>query len=59
MTRAKRLLWMSAAKQAPFVWSKPDNWQNRPPCPIIPALIEQFPQSVVPDDAADDAAVDF
>ena len=25
MTRAKKLLWMSAAKQAPFTWSKPEN----------------------------------
>jgi DNA helicase II / ATP-dependent DNA helicase PcrA len=55
MTRAKRLLWMSAAQQAPFVWSKPENLQNRPPCPVIPALMAQFPQCVV----SDDDAVDF
>jgi DNA helicase II / ATP-dependent DNA helicase PcrA len=55
MTRAKRLLWMSAAKLAPFVWSKPENLQDRPPCPVIPALMEQFPQCVV----GDDDAVDF
>jgi DNA helicase II / ATP-dependent DNA helicase PcrA len=55
MTRAKRLLWMSAAKLAPFVWSKPENLQDRPPCPVIPALMAQFPQCVV----SDDDAVDF
>jgi DNA helicase II / ATP-dependent DNA helicase PcrA len=55
MTRAKRLLWMSAAKLAPFVWSKPENLQERPPCPVIPALMERFPQCVV----SDDDAVDF
>ncbi|MEM1254373.1 MAG: ATP-dependent helicase [Cyanobacteria bacterium P01_H01_bin.21] len=38
MTRAKRLLWMSAAKQAPFTWSNPDNLQDGDPCPVLPAL---------------------
>ena len=38
MTRAKRLLWMSAAKQAPFAWSNPDNLQEADPCPVLPAL---------------------
>lgn len=38
MTRAKRLLWMSAAKQAPFSWSNPDNLQAAEPCPLLPAL---------------------
>jgi DNA helicase II / ATP-dependent DNA helicase PcrA len=47
MTRAKKLLWMSAAKQAPFTWSKPDNLQDQPPCPLFPALLKQFPQHVV------------
>jgi DNA helicase II / ATP-dependent DNA helicase PcrA len=55
MTRAKRLLWLSAAKLAPFVWSKPENLQERPACPVIPALMAQFPQCVV----SDDDAVDF
>lgn len=55
MTRAKRLLWLSAAQQAPFVWSKPENLQQRPPCPVIPALMERFPNSFV----SDDDAVDF
>jgi DNA helicase-2/ATP-dependent DNA helicase PcrA len=47
MTRAKRLLWMSAAKKAPFTWSKPDNLQEQTPCPVFPALKRQFPQSIV------------
>ena len=38
MTRAKRLLWMSAAKQAPFAWSNPDNLQEADPCPVLPPL---------------------
>lgn len=38
MTRAKRLLWMSAAQQAPFTWSKPDNVQSALPCPVVPML---------------------
>ncbi|MGA7936096.1 MAG: ATP-dependent helicase [Kovacikia sp.] len=47
MTRAKRLLWMSAAQKAPFTWNKPENLDNRPPCPVFPALEEQFPESVI------------
>lgn len=38
MTRAKRLLWMSAAQRAPFTWSKPDNLQEQSPCPVLAAL---------------------
>lgn len=38
MTRAKRLLWMSAAQQAPFTWSKPENLQAGNPCPVVQAL---------------------
>ncbi len=38
MTRAKRLLWMSAAQQAPFTWSKPDSVQPATPCPVVPML---------------------
>ncbi|NDJ19922.1 ATP-dependent helicase [Myxacorys almedinensis] len=47
MTRAKRLLWMSAANQAPFSWNKPENIDARKPCPVIPALKERFPLSVI------------
>ncbi|MBW4480696.1 MAG: ATP-dependent helicase [Tolypothrix brevis GSE-NOS-MK-07-07A] len=46
MTRAKRLLWMSAAKMAPFTWSKPDNLQQQAACPVFPALKKQFPECV-------------
>jgi DNA helicase-2/ATP-dependent DNA helicase PcrA len=46
MTRAKRLLWMSAAVKAPFTWNKPDQLDDRTPCPVIPALANQFPWAV-------------
>ncbi len=42
MTRAKKLLWMSAAKKAPFTWSKPENLQTSAPCPVFAALKRQF-----------------
>ena len=42
MTRAKKLLWMSAAQKAPFTWSKPDNLQTSAPCPVFAALKRQF-----------------
>ncbi|MGD1896009.1 MAG: ATP-dependent helicase [Phormidesmis sp.] len=38
MTRAKRLLWMSAAKQAPFTWSKPEGLQVGEMTPVLRAL---------------------
>ncbi|AFY34629.1 ATP-dependent helicase [Calothrix sp. PCC 7507] len=47
MTRAKRLLWMSASQKAPFTWSKPENLQEQAPCPVFPALKRQFPEFVV------------
>ncbi|EAZ89854.1 ATP-dependent helicase [Crocosphaera chwakensis] len=52
MTRPKRLLWMSAAKQGPFRWSifKADgnsNLQAKTPCPILPILMNEFPNSVM------------
>lgn len=47
MTRAKRLLWMSAAQKAPFTWSKPENFQDQAPCKVFPALKRQFPECVV------------
>ncbi|WP_373528306.1 ATP-dependent helicase [Nostoc sp.] len=47
MTRAKRLVWMSAAQKAPFTWSKPENLQEQAPCPVFPALKRQFPECVV------------
>ena len=44
MTRAKRLLWMSAADLGPFRWSvfrsdKPNSLQQKKPCPVLPALV--------------------
>ena len=45
MTRAKRLLWISAAKKAPFTWSKPENLDDRAPCPVFSALKRQFPEA--------------
>jgi DNA helicase II / ATP-dependent DNA helicase PcrA len=47
MTRAKRLLWMSAEREAPFSWSNFDyqksgvKLSSKYPCPAIPAL-EKF-----------------
>ncbi len=41
MTRAKRLLWMSAAKQAPFTWSNADNLQDADPSPVFTALLRE------------------
>ncbi|MEL6351130.1 MAG: ATP-dependent helicase [Cyanobacteria bacterium J06627_28] len=38
MTRAKRLLWIAAAKQAPFTWSKPENLQDAEMSPVVVAL---------------------
>ena len=43
MTRAKKLLWMSAAKLAPFTWNKPENLQSQKPCPVLSALKDEFP----------------
>jgi DNA helicase-2/ATP-dependent DNA helicase PcrA len=48
MTRAKQLLWMSAAEKAPFTWSKPDNLQASAACPVFGALYKQFPQFRLP-----------
>lgn len=46
MTRAKRLLWMSAAVKAPFTWNKPENLDERKPCPVFTALKERFPEAI-------------
>jgi DNA helicase II / ATP-dependent DNA helicase PcrA len=52
MTRAKRLLWMSAELMGPFRWNvfkgeRSENLQKKLPCPILPALKRQFPQSAI------------
>ncbi len=51
MTRAKRLLWLSAAQRAPFSWGgfrwqTPQPLDRQTPCPVIPALRRTFPQIV-------------
>lgn len=51
MTRAKRLLWLSAAELGPFRWNvfrgdRPTSLQQKTPCPVLPALARKFPQSV-------------
>ena len=51
ITRAKRLLWISAASLGPFRWSifrgdKPTKLQQKKPCPVLPALLREFPKSL-------------
>ncbi|MEO0851965.1 MAG: 3'-5' exonuclease, partial [Cyanobacteria bacterium J06648_11] len=38
MTRAKRLLHLSAAREAPFSWSVPENVSRQAPCPLLDVL---------------------
>ncbi|MEM9214472.1 MAG: ATP-dependent helicase [Cyanobacteria bacterium P01_F01_bin.150] len=47
MTRAKRLLWISAAQDAPFTWNKPETLASSPPSPALIALMQRFPKSMV------------
>jgi DNA helicase II / ATP-dependent DNA helicase PcrA len=55
MTRAKRLLWMGADKEAPFRWNmfKNDGRSNlhkdKKPCPAIPMLMGLFPECAMDD----------
>ncbi len=42
MTRAKRLLWMAAEQKAPFTWNKPENLEERRPCPVFAPLQQQL-----------------
>jgi DNA helicase-2/ATP-dependent DNA helicase PcrA len=48
MTRAKRLLWLSAAQLAPFTWSNPDNLSEARPCPCLPPVMEYLRSHEVP-----------
>jgi len=53
MTRAKRLLWLSAEEKAPFRWNifnplTSGSLQAKQPCPAIPALKQKFPGAVIP-----------
>ena len=45
LTRAKRLLWLSAARQAPFSWNKAEKLENQPPSPLLLALQRDFLES--------------
>ncbi len=51
MTRAKKLLWIAAEREAPFLWNR-FNWQQgdrlqeAKPSPLFTALTNQFPQLV-------------
>ncbi len=51
ITRAKKLLWLAAEKEAPFLWNR-FNWQQgdrlqeSKPSPLFTALSKQFPQLV-------------
>jgi DNA helicase II / ATP-dependent DNA helicase PcrA len=47
MTRAKQLLWMASAKRAPFSWGNLENLDDRAACPVVVALMKQFPEAVV------------
>ncbi len=52
ITRAKKLLWLAAEKEAPFLWNR-FNWQQgdrlqeSKPSPLFTALCKQFPQLVI------------
>ncbi|MBD2101513.1 ATP-dependent helicase [Leptolyngbya sp. FACHB-261] len=49
MTRAKRLLWMSAEKSTPFSWNNLEMMQDTAKaCPILKPLAQRFPSSLVP-----------
>ncbi len=51
MTRAKKLLWIAAEREAPFLWNR-FNWQQKDrlqeskPSPLFTALRQQFPQLI-------------
>ncbi|MFQ3629197.1 MAG: 3'-5' exonuclease, partial [Cyanobacteriota bacterium] len=40
MTRARRLLWMAAERQAPFSWANPSNLQEQKATPFLAALAQ-------------------
>jgi DNA helicase-2/ATP-dependent DNA helicase PcrA len=52
MTRAKRLLWISAETKGPFRWNtfrgdRVSILQEKTPCPVVQPLMRQFPDSVI------------
>lgn len=47
MTRAKKLLWLSAAQSAPFSWNTLENrTDNATVCPAITELAKKFPEFI-------------
>jgi DNA helicase-2/ATP-dependent DNA helicase PcrA len=47
MTRAKKLLWLSAAQSAPFSWNTLENrTENAPVCPAITDLARKFAEFI-------------
>jgi DNA helicase II / ATP-dependent DNA helicase PcrA len=49
MTRAKKLLWIAAEREAPFLWNRfnwqlKDKLQSSNPSPLFTALCQKFPQ---------------
>jgi DNA helicase II / ATP-dependent DNA helicase PcrA len=52
ITRAKKLLWLAAEREAPFLWNR-FNWQqgdrlqDSKPSPLFTALCKQFPRLVI------------
>ena len=47
MTRAKKLLWLSAAQSAPFGWNTLENrTENAAICPAITELVRKFPELI-------------
>jgi DNA helicase-2/ATP-dependent DNA helicase PcrA len=47
ITRAKKLLWLSAAQSAPFSWNTLENrTENAPICPAITELAKKFPEFI-------------
>jgi DNA helicase-2/ATP-dependent DNA helicase PcrA len=47
MTRAKKLLWLSAAQSAPFSWNTLENrTENAAICPAITELARKFPELI-------------
>ncbi|MFM7886640.1 MAG: ATP-dependent helicase, partial [Pseudanabaena sp.] len=47
MTRAKKLLWLSAAQSAPFSWNTLENrTDNAAVCPVITELAKKFPEFI-------------
>ena len=46
MTRAKRLLWMSAAQKAPPSWNTPERLEDKAACPVLTALRLRYPQAI-------------